>query len=133
MAGHRILIASVIAISLLMAGCTVQGTRAVDSGVPNPITLNKAVQLLSQGEDFLIYFRDPYCYYCKQVDPYLLPLVRSTPNFYTLDLLQHPAAWDAFAVRVTPTVARYSDGREVARLEGWQPEEAYRRLVAGDR
>ena len=49
--------------------------------------------------------------------------------FLQLNLLEFEDAWQQYNITGTPTLVHYQDGKEVARSEGSNTEEAFRSLL----
>lgn len=48
---------------------------------------------------------------------------------YVLDMNANPSAWERFGITGTPTVIRYTAGKEVERMMGGHEDEAWRQLL----
>ncbi|ALC92013.1 thioredoxin [Bacillus sp. FJAT-18017] len=101
-----------------------------DPNYQNIITLDNLQDKLESGEDATVYFYSPTCPHCKVATPILMPLADDMDiNIDQLNVLEYESAWDEFAIEGTPTLIRFEDGKEVARVTGGQDKEQYQQWL----
>jgi thioredoxin 1 len=101
-----------------------------DPNYQNIIKLDGLQEKLDNGEDATVYFYSPTCPHCKVATPILMPLADDMDiNIDQLNVLEYESAWDEFAIEGTPTLIRFEDGKEVARVTGGQDKEQYQQWL----
>ncbi|RDU35230.1 thiol reductase thioredoxin [Neobacillus piezotolerans] len=92
-----------------------------DPNYQNIITLDNLEKKLANQEDLTVYFYSPTCPHCKKVTPILMPLAKKLGvDILQLNVLEYDSAWDEFAIEGTPTLVRFENGKETARIVGEQ-------------
>ncbi|CEG29740.1 thioredoxin family protein [Bacillus sp. B-jedd] len=90
------------------------------------ITMENLEKKLSAGEDVTVYFYSPTCPHCKKATPILMPLAKDMNiEIDQLNVLEYEQAWDIFKIEGTPTLIRFEDGRETARVTGGRDKQEY--------
>ncbi|WP_043932195.1 thioredoxin family protein [Bacillus sp. EB01] len=101
-----------------------------DPNYQNIIKLDGLQEKLDNGEDATVYFYSPTCPHCKVATPILMPLADDMDiNIDQLNVLEYESAWDEFAIEGTPTLIRFEDGKEVARVTGGQDKAQYQQWL----
>ena len=96
----------------------------------NQILPDELEAMLASGEDATIYFYSPTCVYCQRTTPVLVPMAEELGvEIQKLNLLEFRGAGATFGIEGTPTLIRYENGEEVARLSGQQSEETWRNFL----
>jgi thioredoxin 1 len=97
-----------------------------DPNYQNIITLDALDKKLSDSEDATVYFYSPTCPHCKVATPILMPLAEEMDvNIDQLNVLEYESAWDDYTIEGTPTLVRFEDGKEIARISGARDKEQY--------
>ncbi|RHW34128.1 thioredoxin [Neobacillus notoginsengisoli] len=97
-----------------------------DPNYQNIITIENLEKKLSAGEDLTVYFYSPTCSHCKKATPILMPLAKELDiEIVQLNVLEYEQAWDIFRIEGTPTLIRFEDGKETARVTGGRDKSEY--------
>ncbi|AST90342.1 MULTISPECIES: thioredoxin family protein [Sutcliffiella] len=73
-----------------------------------------------------VYFFAPDCQYCQLTTPILVPLAEEMDvNVQLYNLREFEEGWNDYAIRATPTLIHFVDGKEVNRVEGYQEEPVF--------
>lgn len=92
----------------------------------NQITPGKLAEEIASNSDVTVYFYDPLCVHCKNTTPILVPLAEShNIDLKKMNLLEFEEEWQTYNIEGTPTLIHFSNGEEVARVEGAQEEELF--------
>ncbi|MFD2216135.1 MULTISPECIES: thioredoxin family protein [Bacillaceae] len=101
-----------------------------DPNYQNIILPDELEKKLENKEDTVVYFFSPLCEHCKATTPVLMPIADEVGvEINQLNLLEFEDAWQQYNITGTPTLVHYQDGKEVARSEGSNTEEAFRSLL----
>lgn len=93
----------------------------------NQITPNTLNQALDKKEPMTVYFYKPDCSYCLETTPILVPLAEELNiDLKKLNLLEFKKGWDTYQIEGTPTLIHYENGKEVARIDGYNEEKVFR-------
>ncbi|MBN6887706.1 thiol-disulfide isomerase/thioredoxin [Cytobacillus horneckiae] len=88
------------------------------SNIVLPADLNDE---LSDDGDATVYFFSPTCPHCKKTTPVVSPLSEDMGvDLLQYNLLEFEEGWDDYGITQTPTIVQYKDGKEVARITGYQ-------------
>jgi hypothetical protein len=85
-----------------------------------PHEADRLRERLAKRDPVLVLLRSTICPYGAAFRPAFFELAKAR-GLAATDLLveeREPAQWDAWGMRISPTVLRFEGGREVARLEG---------------
>lgn len=86
-----------------------------------PDTLEKEIE---SGEGVVGYFFSPECVHCKAYTPKLMKIANELNiEIDKLNVLEYPDQWEKYAIKSTPTLIYFKDGKEVARMSGDAPNE----------
>ncbi|MBG9790548.1 hypothetical protein ABD74_23850 [Brevibacillus laterosporus] len=81
---------------------------------------------ISTETELYVYFYQPSCSFCQEVEPYLLPLGKSSKIPFTkIDLSNNQEGWNLYKVDGTPTVIHFKDGNEFRKVVGALSKEDY--------
>jgi thioredoxin-like negative regulator of GroEL len=72
-------------------------------------------------------FHAEWCLPCRKLGPELVALAQANPGKFLVlrvDFDQHPKLIERFQVEVLPLVVKFKDGKEVARLPGYEKDKA---------
>jgi thiol-disulfide isomerase/thioredoxin len=84
----------------------------------DPRQLKDAIE---NKEDVMVYYYQPTCQYCAQAAPIVEKLKEELEiDLKVFNLTDYSEGWQEYAVKGTPTIVKYENGYEVARLEGLQ-------------
>lgn len=93
----------------------------------NQITPNTLNQVLDKKESMTVYFYKPDCSYCLETTPILVPLAEELNiDLKKINLSEFKKGWDSYQIEGTPTLIHYENGKEVARIEGYNEESVFR-------
>lgn len=82
---------------------------------------------LNNKEDLTVYFFASNCPHCKRTTPILMPLAdEMNIDVVQFNLLEFQEGWEQYGIEGTPTLVRYEDGKEVARIDGYREEATFR-------
>jgi thiol-disulfide isomerase/thioredoxin len=82
---------------------------------------------LDNNEDVTVYFFASDCPHCKVTTPVLMPLADEMGiEVVQYNLLEFQDGWNQYGIDGTPTLVRYEDGKEVARIDGSRDEAVFR-------
>jgi thiol-disulfide isomerase/thioredoxin len=82
---------------------------------------------LDNNEDVTVYFFASDCPHCKVTTPVLMPLADEMGiEVVQYNLLEFQDGWNQYGIDGTPTLVRYEDGKEVARIDGSREEAVFR-------
>jgi len=99
----------------------------------NEISVEKLQAKLEAKEDFYAYYYQPSCEHCKVVSPMLMPLADELgKTVLPVNIYKKDDAWDDYKIAGTPTLIHFQDGKEVARIVGEHPEDAFRKFLTAN-
>jgi thioredoxin 1 len=82
---------------------------------------------LENKEDLTVYFFSPTCSHCQAATPKLMPLAEEMNiHIDQYNVLEFEQGWDQYRISGTPTLIRFENGVEVARIDGDRPEAEFR-------
>ncbi len=85
---------------------------------------------LDKQEKVIFYAFSPQCGYCKQATPLIEVAAKNTKvDVYRVDILSEMQTIKDFNLTVTPTIIKFKDGKEVARIEGLLTEQEYQDFI----
>ncbi|MFD2637995.1 thioredoxin family protein [Piscibacillus salipiscarius] len=97
-----------------------------DPHYQNIITPNQLQEKLDAGEDVTVYFFSPTCKYCREATPRLMPLAEDMGvEVQQYNVLEFEEGWNEYNIEATPTLVRFENGEEVARVKGAVPTEQF--------
>jgi thioredoxin 1 len=98
-----------------------------DPNYQNIILPKDLEEKLDNKEDMTVYFFSPTCSFCKLATPKLMPLAEEMNiHIDQYNVLEFEQGWDQYRISGTPTLIRFEDGVEVARIDGDRPEAEFR-------
>ncbi|WP_442599001.1 thioredoxin family protein [Neobacillus sp. D3-1R] len=98
-----------------------------DPNYQNIILPDELETKLQNKEDLTVYFFASNCPHCKRTTPILMPLAEKMGiDVVQFNLLEFEAGWDQYGIEGTPTLVRYEDGKEVARIDGYREEATFK-------
>jgi thiol-disulfide isomerase/thioredoxin len=98
-----------------------------DPNYQNIILPNELEKKLNNNEDVMVYFFASDCPHCKVTTPVLMPLADEMGiDVVQFNLLEFQEGWDQYGIEGTPTLVRFEDGKEVARIDGSREEAVFR-------
>jgi thiol-disulfide isomerase/thioredoxin len=101
-----------------------------DPNYQNIILPDELEAKLENKEDTIVYFFSPVCEHCKVTTPVLMPVAEEVGvEINQFNLLEYEDGWNQYGITATPTLVHYKDGKEVARSEGSNTDEAFRSLL----
>ncbi|QDX90962.1 thioredoxin (plasmid) [Brevibacillus laterosporus] len=112
---------------MISSGCQSQPKNAVSPINGNQIeNIESLKKRISIEKELYVYFYQPSCSFCQEVEPYLLPLgeILKTP-FTKIDLSNNKEGWNLYKVEGTPTVIHFKDGNEFRKVVGALSKEDY--------
>lgn len=97
-----------------------------DPNYQNLILPDELDEKLANGEDLTVYFYSPTCPHCQRTTPVVAPLTEEMGiNLLQFNLLEFENGWDKYLITETPTIVQYKDGKEAARITGYQEKEVF--------
>ncbi|MDY0406226.1 thioredoxin family protein [Virgibacillus sp. 179-BFC.A HS] len=101
-----------------------------DPNYQNQITPDKLAKKLDDKENITVYFYSPECIHCQRTTPILVPLAKDLDvDIEKLNLLEYEDQWDQYGITGTPTLVRFENGKEVARIEGEQDKSSLKTFL----
>jgi thiol-disulfide isomerase/thioredoxin len=98
-----------------------------DPNYQNIILPDQLEEKLANKEDVTVYFFASDCPHCKVTTPVLMPLAEEMGiDVVQYNLLEFQDGWNQYAISGTPTLVRFEDGKEVARIDGSREEAMFR-------
>jgi thiol-disulfide isomerase/thioredoxin len=98
-----------------------------DPNYQNIILPEELEEKLDNNEDVTVYFFASDCPHCKVTTPVLMPLAEEMGiDVVQYNLLEFQNGWDQYGIEGTPTLVRFEEGKEVARIDGSREEEDFR-------
>jgi len=92
-----------------------------DPNYQNIILPDELANKLAAGEDVTVYFFSPTCSHCVRTTPVVAPLAKDmNVELVQYNLLEFEQGWDKYGIQSTPTIVQYKNGKEVARIVGYQ-------------
>jgi thioredoxin-like negative regulator of GroEL len=87
-------------------------------------------QKLKNQEDVTVYFFASNCSHCKVTTPILMPLAEEMGvDIVQYNLLEYAQGWNQYGIEGTPTLVRYEDGKEIARIDGSREASVFRQWM----
>lgn len=97
-----------------------------DPNYQNLILPDELKEKLDNKEDVTVYFYSPACTHCQKTTPELVPLVEEMDiNLEKYNLLEFEQGWDDYQLESTPTIVQFRDGKETARIVGYNEPEVF--------
>lgn len=98
-----------------------------DPNYKNQILPDELSEKLENGESLTVYFYSPDCIHCQRTTPILVPLTEELGiDVKKHNVLEFENAWATYGIEGTPTIIRFENGEEVARVSGGQTKEQLR-------
>ncbi|MGJ7919374.1 thioredoxin family protein [Neobacillus sp. LXY-4] len=98
-----------------------------DPNYQNLILPEELQEKLDNKEDVTVYFYSPACTHCQRTTPELAPLAKEMDiDMLQYNLLEFEQGWDDYQIESTPTLVQYKNGKEVARIVGYNEPEVFR-------
>ena len=95
-----------------------------DENYQNITTPQYLEKKLSKSGKEIVYFFHPECQYCRQMTPELMKVVKSENYAISqMNLQEFNELTNQYEINSWPVLAVYEDGKELARIEGYTPEE----------
>ncbi|MCU9612561.1 thioredoxin family protein [Caldibacillus lycopersici] len=97
-----------------------------DKNYANIILPDDLKQELENGETETVYFFSPECPHCQKTTPIVAPLAKDLGiDLKMYNVLEFEEGWDDYAIKGTPTIIHFEDGKEVARIDGYREKEVF--------
>ncbi|MBM7694261.1 thiol-disulfide isomerase/thioredoxin [Peribacillus deserti] len=81
---------------------------------------------LDNNEDATVYFYSSTCPHCKRTTPELMPLAKSKDiHIDQYNLQEFEQGWDDYGIESTPTLVQFKDGKETARIVGYNEKNVF--------
>jgi thiol-disulfide isomerase/thioredoxin len=98
-----------------------------DPNYQNIILPENLEEKLADDEDITVYFYSPTCPHCQKTTPIVAPLAKDMNiNLAQYNLLEFEQGWDDYRIESTPTIVQYKNGKETARIVGYNEESVFR-------
>ncbi|MBL0386495.1 thioredoxin family protein [Tumebacillus sp. ITR2] len=95
------------------------------------VTLQQLATKVSAKDDFYAYYYQPSCEHCKIVSPFLVPLAdKMGKPMFPVNIEGQHDAWTQYAIKGTPTLIHFKDGKEVSRIDGQRDPSVYSEFFA---
>jgi thioredoxin-like negative regulator of GroEL len=97
-----------------------------DENYQNIILPDELEQKIADKEDATVYFFSPICSHCQRTTPIVSPLSKEMGiDLVQYNLYEFEEGWDDYRIESTPTIVQYKDGKEVARIVGYNEESVF--------
>ncbi|MDQ0269003.1 thioredoxin family protein [Cytobacillus purgationiresistens] len=97
-----------------------------DPNYSNIILPSDLKDVLADEGDATVYFFSPLCEYCKKATPIVSPLSENMDvNLVQYNLLEFDEGFNDYAIKETPTIIQFKDGKETARITGLQDKAVF--------
>jgi len=97
-----------------------------DPNYRNVILPEVLEEKLANGQSQTVYFFSPVCEYCKLTTPIVVPLAQDLGiDLKLFNLLEFSKEAAEYEVTRTPTIVHFENGKEVARIVGYQDKEVF--------
>lgn len=94
---------------------------------PNQVLPEDLQKKLANKENVTVYFYSPECTHCQQTAPIVVPLAKEMGiNLLQYNVLEFEQGWDDYNIEGTPTIVQFKNGKEAARIVGFNEKEAFR-------
>lgn len=99
-----------------------------DPNYQNLILPDELAEALKNKEDKTVYFYSPTCVHCQRTTPIVAPLAEEMGiDLVQYNLLEFEQGWDDYGIDSTPTIVHYKNGKEEARLVGYNDKEVFKK------
>ncbi|MDE3838073.1 thiol reductase thioredoxin [Bacillus methanolicus] len=97
-----------------------------DPNYQNIILPEELEKKLEAKEDVTVYFFSPTCPHCQDTTPIVAPLSKNMGiDLVLFNLLEFEDGWDDYGITETPTIVQYKDGKEIARITGYNEKSVF--------
>ncbi|KEK24229.1 thioredoxin family protein [Bacillus gaemokensis] len=97
-----------------------------DSYYTNKISSSDIRKNNEEKKEQTVYFYQTGCHYCEKVSPIVVPMAKDmSVDMKVIDILNDNQTWDDYKIEGTPTIIHFKDGKEVSRINGEQPKDAF--------
>ncbi|EIJ82012.1 thioredoxin-like protein [Bacillus methanolicus PB1] len=97
-----------------------------DPNYQNIILPEELEKKLEAKEDVTVYFFSPTCPHCQKATPIVTPLSKKMGiDLFLFNLLEFEDGWDDYGITETPTIVQYKDGKETARITGYNEKSVF--------
>lgn len=99
-----------------------------DPNYQNLILPDELAKDLKNKEDKTVYFYKPDCIHCQRTTPIVAPLAEEMGiDLVQYNLLEFEQGWDDYGIESTPTIVHYNNGKEEARIVGYNEKEVFKK------
>lgn len=99
-----------------------------DPNYQNLILPDELAEALKNKEDKTVYFYSPTCVHCQRTTPIVAPLAEEMGiDLVQYNLLEFEQGWDDYGIESTPTIVHYKNGKEEARIVGYNDKEVFKK------
>ncbi|PLT33688.1 thioredoxin family protein [Bacillus sp. V5-8f] len=99
-----------------------------DPNYQNLILPEELEKKLTENEEVTVYFYSPECPHCQKTTPIVAPLAEKMGiDLVQYNLLEFEQGWDKYKLESTPTIVHYKDGKEQARIVGYNEEATFKK------
>jgi thiol-disulfide isomerase/thioredoxin len=98
-----------------------------DPNYQNIILPEELEKKLEAKEDVTVYFFSPTCPHCLKTTPIVAPLSKEMGvDLVLFNLLEFEKGWDDYGITETPTIVQYKNGKETARITGYNEKAVFK-------
>lgn len=99
-----------------------------DPNYQNLILPDELAKDLKNKEDKTVYFYSPECIHCQKTTPIVAPLAEEMGiDLVQYNLLEFKQGWDDYSIESTPTIVHFKNGKEEARIVGYNEKEVFKK------
>lgn len=99
-----------------------------DPNYQNLILPDELAKDLKNKEDKTVYFYSPECIHCQKTTPIVAPLAEEMGiDLVQYNLLEFKQGWDDYSIESTPTIVHFKNGKEEARIVGYNKNEVFKK------
>ncbi|WP_041580897.1 thioredoxin family protein [Bacillus sp. 1NLA3E] len=97
------------------------------SNNPNLILPEDLQKKIANKENATVYFYSPECTHCQKTAPIVVPLAKEMGiQLLQYNVLEYEQGWDDYNIEGTPTIVQFKNGKETARIVGYNEKEAFK-------
>lgn len=97
-----------------------------DPNYQNLILPEELEKKIADEDDVTVYFYSPTCPHCQRTTPIVDPLSEEMDiDLVQYNLLEFEQGWDDYQIESTPTIVQFKDGKETARIVGYNEESVF--------
>jgi thiol-disulfide isomerase/thioredoxin len=98
-----------------------------DPNYQNIILPDNLADKLKEENSVAVYYYSPECEHCQKTTPVVAPLAEEMGiDLVQYNLLEFEEGWTDYGIEYTPTIVHYENGKETARIVGYNDEDVFK-------